>query len=184
MASDRRQFLQGAGMAIAGGAVTVADSEHSAQPQPAPPAPPKPIVPPRPRIRVDSVAATIEKSATSKMRRRLGLGPTDPIPKEVLTLIREQATAVAGTAVELGASRDAQAAAREFGRAVTVEDFQEKLSAARNGIQVIGKSQDVDTILRERATMLWKKKTALEAAGFSTAEAMQIVLADIAARGN
>jgi hypothetical protein len=192
MNTDRREFLQSAGIAAVAAttatAATAHPSEVVAQAKPVPPAamPARgPVTPPaKPRVRVDSVAAQIEKAATVKMRKRLGLGPNDAIPKEVLGVIKEQSAAVAGNAVELGASRDAQSAARQFGRMVTMEDFQEKLAAAKHGIQLIGKSQDVDAILQERAAMLWKKRKALESAGFPPAEAMQILLADIAARGH
>jgi hypothetical protein len=38
--------------------------------------------------------------------------------------------------------------------------------------------------MRQRAQMLAEKKQALETAGFSSEEAMEILLADIAARGH
>jgi hypothetical protein len=48
----------------------------------------------------------------------------------------------------------------------------------------ISESNDVKEIMRKRAEMLAEKKKALETAGFSSEEAMEIVLADIAARGH
>jgi hypothetical protein len=179
MSSDRRDFLKGTGIAVAAGAATLAASGQDVLAQaPKPGAKPLAAKP----VRVDSVTTAIEKRAAEKMRKRLGLSPTDPLPREVTDVIRRQAEAATGNAVELGASRDTQAVAREYGRMVLAEDFQTKLAAARNGIQIIGKSTDVDAILAERATMLWKKREALIKAGFPAAEAMQILLADLAAR--
>jgi hypothetical protein len=62
--------------------------------------------------------------------------------------------------------------------------FDDKLQLAASSIGHIGQSNDVDAVLKNRAELLAKKKKALVTAGFSDDEAMEIILADIAARGH
>ena len=64
------------------------------------------------------------------------------------------------------------------------DGFLDKMSAAREGIDLIGNSQDVAVILRRRAELLWAKKQALETAGFDTESAMRIILAELGARAH
>jgi ribose 1,5-bisphosphokinase PhnN len=62
--------------------------------------------------------------------------------------------------------------------------FDSRVDLARKGLDHIAGSNDVKQIMTRRAEMLAEKKKALETAGFSAQEAMDILLADIAARGH
>jgi hypothetical protein len=69
-------------------------------------------------------------------------------------------------------------------RADTFARFSDKVRFAVDGIKVIDDSNEVTEVLKKRASLLAKKKKALVDAGFSDEEAMDILLADIAARGS
>ena len=172
--TNRRKFLQTGGLAAIAATTSAVNATNAegAAPSSAEATLQAPV----------DLTAALEQRATVRMRQRLGIGPDQPLPRDVLNTIRQQAAAASKQAVTLGASSDVQIAAGTFGRVVTQQDFLEKMEAARVGIERISQSKDVDAILKERATLLWKKRKSLEDAGFPAGEAMQILLADIAAR--
>jgi hypothetical protein len=99
------------------------------------------------------------------MRRRLNLTDEEQLPEGVNGLIATAAKDVVENAVEMAVLRDVERAARtatEFGGAAAV-------------------TERSDLALLEKAEALAAKKKALEAAGFTSEEAMQILTAEIAA---
>jgi hypothetical protein len=137
---------------------------------------------PRPNLNVPSLSDRIRQDLEKKVRERLGLSAKEPLPPDVGMLVTNTSQTAASKAIELGVTSDAEALARDAARGVLFESFGEKVSAARTGIDFIAGSNDVSAILTRRAQLLWAKRKALETAGFSNAEAMQILLADIGAR--
>ncbi len=137
-----------------------------------------------PRDAAPVLTRKIRDEITRSLRKRLGLSETDPLPSEMSRLIDKTAASASSSALELGLKADAEAAAKETGRAVLFDGFLDKMSAARRGIDLIGQSGDVKAILRRRAELLWAKKQALEAAGFDAESAMRIILAELSARSH
>lgn len=123
----------------------------------------------------------LRASMADKLKAQLGVGE---LSDELRTAVDAAAAGAARQVVELGLGRVADDAAREISRGNLLNRFDSKLAAAAASIGHIGQSSEVDKVLRTRAELLAKKKQSLVAAGFDDAEAMQIVLADIAARGH
>jgi hypothetical protein len=132
-----------------------------------------------PRDTTPALTQKIRDEITRSLRKRLGLSDGAAIPPQLLPIIDKAAATTAATTVELGVQADAEAAAKDIARPVLFDGFVDKMSAARQGLDLIGTSEDVSAILRRRAELLWAKKQALEAAGFDTASAMQVILAEL-----
>ena len=136
---------------------------------------------PAPRVVVpvpgftDPVRTEVEK----KVRQRLKLPVGQALPGNIQTLINNAVAETTDKALGLAVNRDVESAIRNVYRPAQMDSFREKVGAARAGIDLIAQSTDVDGILKRRAELLFKKRQALTAAGFTNDEAMQIVLADL-----
>lgn len=137
-----------------------------------------------PIVRVKTLEDAIKKSVTTSMKDRLGLKANQSLPAEVQTLIQTAAKTAAESSLELAVVRDVEEIAADTARGAVLNRFDAKVSVAQKGLAHISKSDDVQKILKQRAEMLAAKKKALETAGFSRQEAMEILLADIAARAH
>jgi hypothetical protein len=141
--------------------------------------------PPRPRATGDlapELTSRIREGVTRSVRKRLGLGANAPLPASLTAVIDQTVRDASRKAIELGVTKDAEQAAGDASRRVVLDGFVDKVSAAREGIEIIQRSEDVQLILRKRAELLWAKKRALETAGFSAEDAMRILLAELGPR--
>lgn len=134
--------------------------------------------------RDSKVEQQIRRSVEKSMKTSLGLKGNQKLPPDVAALINSTSVAAASKAVELQVAKDAEDAAREFQRGDVLSRFTDKAKLAEQGLVHISNSSEVDQILNKRAEMLAAKKAALETAGFTSSEAMSILLADIAARSH
>jgi len=143
------------------------------------------VPPPRPRpsVVVPTFANPVRVEVEKRVRQRLNIPANQPLPPKVQTLVADAANAATGKALDLAISRDAEAAIRRVYRPAQLEGFKDKVLAARTGIDLIAQSADVDGILARRAELLLKKREALVTAGFTTQEAMEILLADLSGEG-
>lgn len=132
-------------------------------------------------ITVQPVEDKIRASMAEKLKGQLGVAQ---LSAEMNRAVDAAAAGTAQQVVEMGLVKVADEAARDITRGSLLGRFDDKLELAANSIAHIGQSNDVDKVLKNRAELLAKKKVALVAAGFSDTEAMQIILADIAARGH
>jgi hypothetical protein len=132
---------------------------------------------------VKAIEGDIQKVVTTRMSQRLGVAPGS-LPSELKALIATTSAAAAQRAVELAVTRDLEEAVGDVTRGSVLGRFDARVDLARKGLDHISASNDVKEIMKKRATMLAEKKKALETAGFSSQEAMDILLADIAARGH
>lgn len=147
-------------------------------------------MPPRKPLRRSPATVDIAPDLTNRIRadvvksvrKRLGLAANAPLPPSVAAVIDDTVRNASRQAIELGVTKDAEQAASETSRRVVFDGFVDKVSAAREGIEIIQNSEDVQVILRRRAELLWAKRRALETAGFSSAEAMSILLAELGPR--
>ncbi len=136
-----------------------------------------------PSLRVEKLESDIDKSLTKTMKQRLGLKSNQRLPADVQATIKAAAATASQTAMENAIVRQASELAIDTARGSVLDRFDLKVDVARAGLDHIAGSNDVKKILARRAEMLATKKQTLEKAGFTTDEAMQILLADIAARG-
>ena len=142
------------------------------------------VVIPAPTPRVKRLENEIAKAVTTRMKARLGVTGNRKLPADVDALVKSAAAAAAETTLETAMVRDIQEATSDLARGSVLDRFDVKVADARRGLDHIAGSNDVERILKRRAEMLAAKKSALETAGFSSDEAMQVLLADIAARGH
>jgi hypothetical protein len=143
-----------------------------------PPRPANPIIPVPP-----AWTKTVKVEVEKKVRDRLGIPAAQPLPPNLVALVNSKVDAATQARLDVAVGQDVDGAIREASRGVMFAKFTDKVGAARAGIDFIAQSNDVTEILKRRAEMLWAKRKALETAGFAGAEAMQIILGDIAARG-
>ncbi len=136
-----------------------------------------------PSLRVEKLEADIDKSLTKTMKDRLGLKSNQKLPADVQATIKAAAASASQASIENAIVREASEIATGAARGSVLDRFDLKVDVARAGLDHIAGSNDVKKILARRAEMLALKKQTLEAAGFTTEEAMEILLADIAARG-
>lgn len=141
----------------------------------------RPLVPAT--LRVQSIEKDIEEVVTKRMGARLGISG-QALPADLKSVIGTAAAAAAQRAVELAVTTDVNEAIGDVTRGSVLGKFDSRVDLARKGLDHIAGSNDVKQIMTRRAQMLAEKKEALETAGFSAQEAMDILLADIAARGH
>jgi hypothetical protein len=141
----------------------------------------RPIVPST--LRVKAIESDIQKTVSKRMGERLGVAPS-ALPNDLKNLIMAVSATAAQRAVEFAVTKDIEEAVGDVTRGSILDRFDTRVDVARQGLDHIAASNDVQAIMKKRATMLAQKKQALETAGFSSQEAMDILLADIAARGH
>jgi hypothetical protein len=117
------------------------------------------------------------------MSERLNVDSTK-LPADLKNVIASASAAAAQRSIDLAVTADLDEAIGDVTRGSVLGKFDARVDLARKGLDHIAGSNDVKQIMRQRAQMLAEKKKALEAAGFSSEEAMEIILADIAARGH
>jgi len=136
-----------------------------------------------PSMRVEKLEGDIDKSITKVMKQRLGLKSNQRLPADVQATIKAAAASASQASIENAIVREASEIAADTARGSVLDRFDVKVDMARVGLDHIAGSNDVKKILSRRSEMLATKKQTLEKAGFTSEEAMQILLADIAARG-
>ena len=141
----------------------------------------RPIVPTT--LRVQTIEREIERVVTRRMSERLNVD-SSKLPADLKNVIASASAAAAQRSIELAVTTDLNEAVGDVTRGSVLGKFDARVDLARKGLDHIAGSNDVKQIMRQRAQMLAEKKKALEAAGFSSEEAMEIILADIAARGH
>jgi hypothetical protein len=141
----------------------------------------RPIVPST--LRVQTIESDIQKVVAKGMGQRLGVAPGS-LPSDLKGVIATASAAAAQHAVELAVTQDLNEAVGDITRGSLLDRFDARVDVAGAALDHIAGSNDVKQIMRKRAELLAVKKQALETAGFSSQEAMDIVLADIAARGH
>ena len=134
--------------------------------------------------RGSSVEQDVRKTVEKSMKQTLGLTGNQKLPADVSALISSAAVTAASKAVELQIATEAERAVKDIGKRDVLSRFTEKAKLAEQGLVHISQSSEVDQILKKRAQLLAAKKTSLENAGFTSTEAMSVILADIEARSH
>ena len=136
-----------------------------------------------PSLRVEKLETEIDKSITKVMKQRLGLKSNQRLPADVQATFKAAAATASQASIENAIVREASEIASDTARGSVLDRFDLKVDVARAGLDHIAGSNDVKKILARRAEILATKKETLETAGFTSEEAMEVLLADIAARG-
>lgn len=147
-------------------------------------------MPPREPTRTPPASPDIAPALTDRMRadvirsvkKRLGLASNAPLPPSLTAIVEDAVRNASRSAIELGVTKDAEQAASDASRQAVLDGFTDKVSAAREGIETIQGSADVQAILQRRAELLWAKRRSLETAGFTSDQAMSILLAELGPR--
>jgi hypothetical protein len=134
-------------------------------------------------LRVQSLEREIGQVVSKRMCERLGVA-ANRLPADVKDVIATASAAAAQRSVELAVTKDVDEAIGDITRGSVLDKFDSRVDLARKGLDHIAGSSDVKRIMTKRAQMLAEKKKALVAAGFTDEESMEILLADIAARGH
>jgi hypothetical protein len=128
---------------------------------------------------------SITREAAMQMRKRLGLAKRARLPDGIKHLIEAAARETVESALEAAVAREVTATAKRM--AHDSRSRSNDVSAPSDlplldeGLSL--RSVDVSRPLLEKARGLAAEKNALEAAGFSSEEAMRILVAEIAAGG-
>lgn len=145
-------------------------------------------MPPRPPVSAASLPPALltrlQSDVEGKLRKRIGIKSNEATPAALKTLINQEIGTAATPLLKGKVNAEIQSTIAGLGQARTIDKFKENLGFAQAGIQAIAAASEVGEILRKRAELLFKKKTALETAGFTSDQAMQIVLGDIAAKAH
>jgi hypothetical protein len=124
--------------------------------------------PATPVARAGPLENRIKEEVTAGMKQRLGLAKSENVPAPIQDLVDSAARDAAENAVEIAVIREVEEVTTRLAR----------VSHGRNeGSKSPTASSDV-SLLRE-AEQLAAKKKALEAAGFSSDEAMRILIASV-----
>src|ERR1044071_327318 len=111
----------------------------------------------------------IKQEVKGGIKRRLGLGDGDKLPTGVQGLVDSAAHEVAQSSLAMSVLREVEAVATRMGRS----------GDSRDGTAAVARHSEMG-LLRE-AEYLAAKKKALQAAGFSSDEAMRILIAEVSA---
>lgn len=129
----------------------------------------KQVAPAAPTATAGPLENRIKEEVTAGMKERLGLPESEKIPGPIQDLVDSAARDVAENAVEIAVIRE-------------VEDVATRL--ARGSLDRSERSESPTTFsdvsLLQDAEQLAATKKALEAAGFSSEEAMRILVAEVA----
>jgi hypothetical protein len=128
----------------------------------------------RPRTAISARATPLENRIKQEvkvgLKQRLGLGDGDRLPAGVQGLVDSAAHEVAESSLEISVLREVEAVARRMGR----------IGDRRDGTEAFASHSEMG--LLAEAEYLAAKKKALQAAGFSSDEAMRILVAEVSAR--
>jgi hypothetical protein len=126
------------------------------------------------------LAATVELN----LQKRMGLREGEPVGADVKALVMEEVKKHSDALLRSRIPAEVRSNLAALGHARTQERLRSNLGMAKDSITALAAANEVAEILKKRAELLAKKKAALETAGFSADQAMQIVLADIASKAH
>jgi hypothetical protein len=127
----------------------------------------------KPRAAISARATPLENRIKQEVKvgikQRLGLGDGDRLPAGVQGLVDSAAHEVAESSLAMSVLREVEAVARRMGR----------IGDGRDGTEAFARLSEIG--LLAEAEYLAAKKKALQAAGFSSDEAMRILVAEVGA---
>ena len=117
------------------------------------------------------------------LKKKLKIPDSKPLPDTYKNIVNEAAKETATATTQRYIKKEALSMGKKFYRDTSIEStMNSRLSSALKGVQLVSGSADLQKMIDENAKMLFAKKEALEKAGFSTDEAFQLILAEVAAK--
>jgi hypothetical protein len=152
--------------------------------------PPVANIPPALRAGMFKVVAAEMPTFTEKlkidaeqmMRKRLDIPVGQPTPRSLLTVISDEVARSVADSVSSLAQSDIHGLVQSRVKGPAFALFNDKIKAAATSAQIMGSSAEVASILKQKAELMFAKKKAYEAAGFTAEESMKILLQEIAAK--
>lgn len=132
-------------------------------------------------VDLGALSSSVSERVTRSVQASLGL---DDLPEDVKSMIRSTSEEMTHASVKQAVQRQAF----QTSRAILAEkgDLKQQLAArmasARDGMAAIAQSEEMQSILRENARMLFAKLTALKQAGFVDEQAFSLILAEVSSR--
>ena len=115
----------------------------------------------------------IKREVTARMKQRLGLTESEKVPAEIQGIVDAAAREIAESSISNAVIQEVEHAAKGKGPA-----------AVGTGGGVLAGATASDRPLLQEAEYLAAKKKALQAAGFSSEEAMRLLVAEVAGAGS
>ncbi len=127
--------------------------------------------------------AAATQAAEKEVAKKMGIDPGKLSASVKAAVKAATAKAMSNRATTL-IQRDADAVVKDtlLAGAKPLNLLDARMSAAKAGIHHVAGSSDVEGILQETATLLWKKFGALKSVGFTDEQAFELVLAEVSAR--
>jgi len=128
---------------------------------------------------------TIVASATKSVAQKMGV-KEDQLPASVKTAIKTATTNAIETRTKAIIQRDVDKSVKDtILKGVSPLDMLDtRVIAAKEGIAHIRTDPNVDSVLQDTSTLLWKKFNALKTAGFSETQAFDLLLAEVQGRAS
>jgi hypothetical protein len=131
---------------------------------------------PKPVVAASAIETPLEnrlkQEITVAMKRRLGLNERDKVPAEIQGLVDSAAREVAESSMASSVMQEVENVTRRLGRSWPEDQVAEAVTSFSE-LEVL-----------QEAEYLAAKKKALQAAGFSSDEAMRILVAGVTARSS
>jgi hypothetical protein len=130
-----------------------------------------------------SLNKEISKNVVTTLKKKLGLPESKSLPTEYEEIVQAAIKEVEHSATSRFVRQQAISAAKQFYRdSEPKAAIETRLSAALDGVTLVGRSDELKQMIKENANMLFAKKKALEDAGFSSEQAFQLILAEVSAK--
>ena len=126
----------------------------------------------------NKASAQAEKS----LRLRLGIPENQPIPAQIKQISDSEIKAALATNLAETVRMDAGASVKGTLKGQTFGLFDERIKTAVVSAEHIRGSGDVANILKQKAELMFAKKKAYTDAGFTSEEAMDLILAETRAK--
>jgi hypothetical protein len=116
---------------------------------------------------------SIKQEVTARMKQRLGLAESERVPTEIQEIVDSAAREVAESSIAIAVIREVEDAAKRLGRLPIDAGHREQAATTISNLPLL-----------QEAEYLAAKKKALQATGFSSEEAMRILVAEVAHGGS
>ena len=127
----------------------------------------------------------IVAGATKAIAQKMGV-KEDQLPASVKEAIKTATAKVIDTRTKAVIQSDVDRAVKDeiLKGASPLNMLDMRVMAAKQGIAHINADPNVDSVLQDTATLLWKKFNALKTAGFSETQAFNLLLAEVQGRAS
>lgn len=133
----------------------------------------------------ESEIEIVVREAANSVAQKMGLSVVE-LSAEMMEAIRTASINALNTRTRALVHRDVDAAAKATLLRGTkpLDVFNDRVTAAMEGISYVAQDAKVDSVLNDTARLLWKKFQALKNSGFNEEQAFELVLAEVQGRAS